>query len=154
MKSRNIPFHRANHWVRGLAGIGLAGLAVLSAPFVLADNAPKATAPAKAVQPSTPGSKISPWPTECDRMGQRIIAALVRDDPGAANQFFNFYTAFKCPPQQLAKSFGCLVKLQNANPDLTNPSPEQVAQCWVDPSTTPEIKPPAPDTKGKAEEKK
>jgi hypothetical protein len=76
-----------------------------------------------------------------------VIAALARDDSGAANEFHNFYIAFKCPPQHLAQAFGCLVGLQTQHPNISNPSAEQVAQCWEDPTTIPEVKPqpePAP----------
>jgi hypothetical protein len=83
-------------------------------------------------------SRISSGPPECLRTGQRTIAALARDDSGAAGQFYNFYVGFKCPPQRLAQAFGCLVRLQSENPNLTNPSSEQVSQCWADPSVMPE----------------
>lgn len=104
--------------------------------------APAKPAPAKSVVPAK--SVGASLPVECVRTGQHVIAALARDDSGTASQFHNFYVAFKCPPQQLAQAFGCLVKLQTANPGLTNPSPEQVRECWEDPSTLPKVLPPPP----------
>ncbi len=82
-------------------------------------------------------------PAECARTGQRVVAALARDDTGAASQFFSFYNAFKCPPAHLSQAFGCLVKFQAANPAISNPSPDAVSQCWSDPSALPSV-PPAP----------
>ena len=99
-------------------------------------------APAKLPPPVKPKPKTAPEPAECVRTGQRVIAALARDDSGAANEFHNFYIAFKCPPQHLAQAFGCLVGLQTQHPNISNPSAEQVTQCWEDPSTIPEVKPP------------
>ena len=81
-------------------------------------------------------------PVECIRTGQRTIAALARDDSGAATHFHTFYEAFNCPSSQLAKAFGCLVNLQEKNPSISNPSPEQVEQCWATPSKIPEVAPP------------
>ncbi|MGZ8216925.1 hypothetical protein [Methylomagnum sp.] len=136
---------------RRLSGAGLALLMGLAASSAWAENAagakPQAAAPvpAKAAPPAKPHPKFT-GPAECTRTGQRVIAALARDDSGAASQFHTFYTAFKCPPQHLAQSFGCLVGLQTKNPSISNPSPEQVAQCWNDPSTIPEVKPPQPET--------
>jgi hypothetical protein len=82
-------------------------------------------------------------PVECIRTGQRTVAALARDDSGAATHFHAFYEAFNCPASQLAKAFGCLVNLQEKNPSISNPSPDQVEQCWANPSKTPEVAPPA-----------
>lgn len=90
---------------------------------------------------------------ECTRTGHRVIAALARDDSGAALQFHTFYAAFKCPAQHLAHAFGCLVNLQTAVPNLSNPSPQQVAACWEDPATPPKA-PPPPAEPPKAEEPK
>ena len=86
---------------------------------------------------------------ECVRTGQRVIAALARDDSGTASQFHNFYSAFKCSPQHLAQAFGCLVNLQLANPGLSNPPQEQVTQCWEDPAVIPKVHPqPGTDSAG------
>jgi hypothetical protein len=95
--------------------------------------AAKAAAPAK---PSVPAA-----PAECVRTGQRVIAALARDDTNAAMQFFTFYNAFKCSPTHLSQAFACLVKLQTANPGLANPAQEQVNQCWNDPAIVPKVAP-------------
>jgi len=105
---------------------------------------------APAVQAAAVAAKVKPKPAapsespECVRTGQRVIAALARDDSGAASQFHNFYEAFKCPPLHLAQAFGCLVNLQAANPGLNNPSPEQVNHCWNDPTTLPKVEAPKP----------
>lgn len=136
---------------RRFTGAGLVLLAGLVAQSAWAENAAgakpqaAASAPAKAAPPAKPKPKFT-GPAECLRTGQRVVAALARDDSGAASQFFTFYTAFKCPPAHLAQAFGCLVGLQTKNPTISNPSPEQVAQCWDDPSTIPEVKPPQPET--------
>jgi hypothetical protein len=106
------------------------------APALAAPN-PAQAKPAVAAKPG--GAQL---PVECVRTGQRVIAALARDDSGTAGQFHDFYVAFKCPPQRLAQAFGCLVNLQTANPGLSNPSPEQVTQCWDEP--VPASKPPSP----------
>lgn len=126
------------------------GLVLLAAvPMADADAAPT-DAPAKLAQLSSQSAKAKAKPAapsepaECVRTGQRVIAALARDDSGAASQFHNFYVAFKCPPHRLAQAFGCLVNLQAANPGLNNPSPEQVAQCWDDPATLPKVQPQPP----------
>lgn len=81
-------------------------------------------------------------PAECVRTGQRVIAALARDDTGAANQFFAFYNTFKCSQPHLAQAFGCLVKFQAANPAIANPSSDVVKSCWDDPLTLPKAPPP------------
>jgi vacuolar-type H+-ATPase subunit I/STV1 len=81
-------------------------------------------------------------PAECVRTGERVIAALSRDDAGAANQFFNFYNTFKCSQPHLAQAFGCLVKFQTTNPAIANPSVEAIKQCWDDPSSLPKAPPP------------
>jgi hypothetical protein len=142
MKCWSVAAARIHQRRRALTGAGLAlflGLAHSSA--WAADPAPaKPAAPAKAVQPAKPHPKFT-GPAECIRTGQRVIAALARDDSGTANQFYTFYTAFKCPTQHLAQAFGCLVGLQTKNPGISNPSPEQVTQCWDDPATIPEVKP-------------
>ncbi|MFZ4698722.1 MAG: hypothetical protein ACOYMG_01605 [Candidatus Methylumidiphilus sp.] len=107
--------------------------------------------PAKAALAAKPKAKPAAYlgTAECVRTGQRVIAALARDDSGAASQFHTFYTAFKCPPPQLALAFGCLVNLQKANPGLSNPTPEQVTQCWEEPSEIPKVQPqPAADGAG------
>ncbi len=130
---------------------------------------PEATAikPEKPTQPAKPENlapnpeKISPvlkpkakpapivGTAECVRTGQRVIAALARDDSGTASQFHNFYAAFKCSQQHLAQAFGCLVNLQLANPGLSNPSQEQVTQCWEDPAVIPKVHPqPGTDSAG------
>lgn len=138
---------------RRLSSAGLALLVGLAGPSAWAEDAagakPQAAPPVSTPAKAAPAAKPAPkpvGPAECVRTGQRVIAALARDDSGAASQFFTFYTAFKCPPQHLAQAFGCLVGLQTKNPSISNPSPEQVAQCWADPSTIPEVKPPQPET--------
>lgn len=112
-----------------------------------AKPAPKAAAEEKtAAKPAAAKPKAKPagslGTAECVRTGQRVIAALARDDSGAASQFHNFYMAFKCPPPHLAQAFGCLVNLQTANPGLSNPSPEQISQCWENPDEIPKVTPP------------
>ncbi|MFM8331364.1 MAG: hypothetical protein ACKN9T_06720 [Candidatus Methylumidiphilus sp.] len=102
-----------------------------------------ATKPAPTAKPA-PAKPVPAVPAECVRTGQRVIAALARDDTGAASQFFAFYNSFKCPPPHLAQAFGCLVNLQTVNPGLANPTQEQVAQCWTDPATPPKVIPPPP----------
>jgi hypothetical protein len=142
MKCWSVAASRPNRSHRALAGAGLALLVSLSASSVRAENAAgaKAEVSAKAAHPAKPRAKAAE-PAECVRTGKRVIAALARDDSGAANQFHTFYTAFKCPPQHLAQAFGCLVGLQTQHPSISNPSPEQVSQCWEDPATIPEVKP-------------
>lgn len=174
MKSCSVATPHAVNRLRGLAGLGLVVLAAMpfssalaeppaAAPATKAEAAPvpapakpapaptkteaapavkAATAPAKVAAPAKPA--IPAAPAECIRTGQRVIAALARDDTGAATQFFAFYNAFKCPPAHLTQAFACLVKLQAANPGLSNPSPEQVGQCWDDPAVIPKVLPPPP----------
>ncbi len=125
-------------------------LAAAAGPAVAEDQKP-GSGPSKSIVPKTkpakkPAPKTDPGPPECMRVGQRVIAALARDDSGAARQFYDFYTAFKCPPQHLPRAFGCLVALQTTNPSLASPSPEHVTQCWEDPSTVPVVQPPPPAT--------
>jgi hypothetical protein len=152
MKCWSVAAARTHRRHRALAAAGLAlflGLAQSSAWAEEPAAAPapvKPTAPAKAVQPAKPHPKTFTGPAECIRTGQRVVAALARDDSGAANQFYTFYTAFKCPTPHLAQAFGCLVGLQTQNPSISNPSPEQVQQCWNDPATIPEVKPAQPET--------
>jgi hypothetical protein len=154
---------------RGHAVFTLALLAALPAAAPYAEEAAKATSasaktvpsPAKpaphgkteiAAKPApapAPVAVVKPkpgtlFPAECIRTGQRVIAALARDDSGAASQFHNFYTAFKCSPTHLAQSFGCLVTLQTSTPGLSNPSPEQVSLCWDNPSEPPKVPAPPP----------
>lgn len=118
--------------------------ATLPAPVLGAEAAaPPAAKTSKAAPPAKPHPKFQ-GSAECVRTGQRVIAALARDDSGAAEQFHTFYTAFKCPPQHLAQAFGCLVALQTQHPNISNPSPEQVTQCWEDPATIPAVKPEPP----------
>ena len=121
-------------------GIGLA-LAALMLQLAASEVQSEAGVPQE--KPAT--SKIKPrltGPVECVRTGQRTVAALARDDSGAATHFHAFYEAFNCPASQLAKAFGCLVNLQEKNPSISNPSLEQVEQCWANPSKTPEVAPP------------
>lgn len=171
MKFWSVAIPRANP-IHAIAGVGLVLFASLSgvnayaeepakppaAPAPAAQPAPPAAAapkaaPAKPAQPpaaqaSMAKTKAKPAvpaePAECVRTGQRVIAALARDDSGAASQFHTFYEAFKCPPQRLAQAFGCLVNLQTANPSLNNPSHEQVTECWNDPATLPKVEAPKP----------
>jgi hypothetical protein len=160
MKFSSVALPRAAHGLCGLAGLGLVVLAAMPTSAALAGEkdaqpaaapanpapaakpapAPAAPAPAKPAPTAKPASAA--LPVECVRTGQRVAAALARDDSGTAGQFHNFYVAFKCPPQRLAQAFGCLVNLQAANPGLTNPSPEQVTQCWDDPVPVPKTPPP------------
>ena len=166
MKSWSVAITRAKS-IHTIAGAGLVLFTSLSAVNAYAEEPAKppaaAPAPAVAAQPAAP-AKPTPQPAavvaqatktkskpaapaeppECVRTGQRVIAALARDDSGAASQFNTFYVAFKCPPQHLAQAFGCLVNLQTANPGLNNPTPEQVTQCWSDPSTLPKVEAPKP----------
>lgn len=153
MQCWSIASSRIRGRSRRLSGAAVALLAGLAASSAWAENAagakPQAAAPAPVPAKATPAAKPAPkpvGPAECVRTGQRVIAALARDDSGAASQFHTFYTAFKCPPQHLAQAFGCLVGLQTKNPSISNPSPEQVSQCWDDPTTIPEVKPPQPET--------
>lgn len=108
----------------------------------------QAAAPAAKTVATTTKAKAKPAapvePPECIRTGQRVIAALARDDSGAASQFHKFYEAFRCPPTRLAQAFGCLVNLQEANPGLNNPTPDQVEGCWDDPTTLPKVEAPKP----------
>ncbi|MDD5034629.1 MAG: hypothetical protein PHE55_07695 [Methylococcaceae bacterium] len=149
MNFRRVAIPRGNKKIYCLFVFGLAALTAM--PAVLAEETVPAkptalNAPSKPV--ANPPAKIHVpkpvGPAECVRTGQRVIAALARDDSGAASQFHTFYTAFKCPQQHLAQSFGCLVNLQTANPGLSNPTPEQVKQCWDNPSEIPKEAPPAP----------
>jgi hypothetical protein len=150
----------ANESIRGLAGMGLAALAIAAAlPASAQEPAKPPAAQEQAATPATarPAPKLAAEakgkpaakpahiaPAECVRTGQRVIAALARDDTGAATQFFAFYNAFKCSQPHLIQAFGCLVKLQAANPSISNPSPDLVNQCWGDPSSIPEVPPPPP----------
>lgn len=104
------------------------------------------TGAATASPPPKSVPKIIVGPAECARVGQRIIAALARDDAGAATQFYYFYNSFRCPPDHVAKAFGCLVNLQMKAPELSNPPPEQVEQCWNEPSKVPNPPPAKSDT--------
>jgi|GEM_PF-3004939 len=98
------------------------------------------TAPVAPAKTAVVKPKAKPvGPVECVRTGQRVIAALARDDSGAANHFHSFYEAFNCPNAHLAKAFGCLVTLQTKNPSISNPTAEQVSQCWEEPGKTPEV---------------
>ena len=158
MKFWSVAMPRAKS-IHNIAGAGLVLFASWSAVDAYAEEAAKPpaaaqpAAPAKPIQPvaaAAPSAKPKPKPAapaeppECVRTGQRVVAALARDDSGAASQFHNFYAAFKCPPQRLALAFGCLVNLQTANPGLSNPTPEQVTQCWTDPATLPKVEAPKP----------
>ncbi len=145
MKFWSVSPPRAGKIIRGFAGLGLVMLTAMQvAPASAQDAEPAKAAPApvKPAQPVKAKSAAALGPAECVRTGQRVIGALARDDSGAASQFHTFYIAFKCSPQHLAQAFGCLVNLQNATPGLSNPSPEQVKQCWDDPSTLPKVAPP------------
>lgn len=161
MKLSKVAAPCGSQTIRGLAGLGLTVLALLAAVSAQAEDAAKpapAAAPAKAAPaavaakpaatPAAPkpvATKPAPvMPAECVRTGQRVIAALARDDTGAASQFHAFYVNFKCSPTQLAQAFGCLVNLQTANPSVANPAPEHVSQCWNDPATVPKVAPPPP----------
>lgn len=98
------------------------------------------TAPVAPAKSAVVKLKAKPvGPVECIRTGQRVIAALARDDSGAANHFHSFYEAFNCPNAHLAKAFGCLVTLQTQNPSISNPTAEQVSQCWEAPGKIPEV---------------
>lgn len=153
MKSRSVAPTRAIKSIRSLAGTSLVLLATLQAASVLAAEPASAQTKAEAAKAAKPKSAVSTGPIECVRLGQRVIAALARDDSGAANQFHNFYTAFKCSPQHLAQAFGCLVNLQAANPGLSNPLPEHVKQCWDDPATIPKVQQPQPPAEPQGEKK-
>jgi hypothetical protein len=173
MTLRSVATSRAAYRPCGLAGLGLIVLAAMPCSSAFAAEPPAAPAkteaaptpaakpPApEAVKPTAEAAKPAAVPTaptkavakptapalpaECVRTGQRVVAALARDDTGAATQFYTFYNAFKCPLPHLAQAFACLAKLQAANPGLSNPSPEQVAQCWDDPATLPKVLPPPP----------
>ena len=149
----------------GLSALGFILLTAMPLCSALAEDASKPNTPAQAKPESQAGktaksegivskagqavkskakAPVISGSAECVRTGQRVIAALARDDSGAASQFHTFYTAFKCSPQNLALSFGCLVNLQKANPGLSNPSQEQVSQCWEQPSEIPKVLPPPP----------
>ena len=135
-----------------LGCVGLIALMALPSSPVQAEETAKASPakadaqaakPAKATKP-VPAPKLKARPAyqgtaECERTGQRVIAALARDDSGAASQFHTFYVAFGCSAPHLAQAFGCLVNLQASNPGLSNPSPEQVTQCWESPQETPVV---------------
>ena len=154
--------------IPSLVKIGLVVLMFMPASFVVADNTPNTTAPAAAKPETTATNPVKPAPVtkpvssipvanvasnqtktsspsrlkakpECVRTGQRVIAALAREDSGAASQFHTFYAAFSCSPAHLAQAFGCLVNLQTANPGLSNPTPEQVTECWDEPTVIPKI---------------
>jgi hypothetical protein len=156
--------------IGGFASLGLVVLAAMPVSYAVAEDAPKPAAAtaaksepsapkqpaavaaksdapsaksAKPVQPAKAKAKpaTNVGTAECVRTGQRVIAALARDDSGAASQFHTFYTAFMCSPQHLAQAFGCLVNLQSAHPGLSNPTPEQVTQCWEDPLEMPAVLP-------------
>jgi len=171
MKFRNVPAPRTAKRIRGLAGIGLAALALMPLSPAVADDiakpaaaaqekasaptpppaSPKAAGEAKAAaaakaqaQTAAPAKPAFAAPWECIRTGQRVIAALTRDDTGAASQFFAFYNAFKCPQPHLAQAFGCLVKYQKTNPTIASPAPEVVSQCWDDPAALPRAPAPTP----------
>jgi hypothetical protein len=154
MKFWSVTAPPARRAIRGLATLGLVMLAATPVSNVLAGDAPKPSV-ATASKPDAQPAPHQPLPakakakpatvsgtSECVRTGQRVIAALARDDSGAANQFHTFYMAFKCSPQHLAHAFGCLVNLQTAHPGLSNPSPEQVTECWEEPSEIPKVQPP------------
>jgi hypothetical protein len=145
--------------LRGHVGVGIGLLAMLPATQSLAEPPPPEIAsPSQAAVLSRPDPlrklriKSPADLPECERTGQRVIGALARDDSGAANQFYGFYTAFKCPPDHLAQAFGCLVELQASAPNLASPSPDHVAQCWDNPMTPPP--PPPPPEPAKPDEKK
>lgn len=160
MKFWSVTAPSPNNLIRGLASTGLILLATLSASYAAEPDSPAATKPQGAAAPKpalptpaakpalpAPAAKIKPKPqetAECIRIGQRVIAALAREDTGAASQFFNFYSAFKCSQTHLEQAFGCLASLQEANPGLSNPTQEQVTQCWKDPTVTPKVQPPQP----------
>lgn len=161
MKLRSVAVYRAIDRGLCLVGIGLILVAAVAGSEASAENEPKPGArPSKTVPaskqkpPQKTDAKTDPGPPECMRIGQRVIAALARDDSGAAGQFYAFYTAFKCPQQRLSQSFGCLVNLQTTNPSFANPSPEHVTQCWEDPSTVPVVQPPPQPPAEGPEEKK
>ena len=138
-----------------LGCVGLIALMALPAFPVQAEETAKASpaTPAKAdAQAAKPAKTTKPVPlpklkarpanqgtAECVRTGQRVIAALARDDSGAASQFHTFYAAFGCSAPHLAQAFGCLVNLQASHPGLSNPSPEQVTHCWESPQETPVV---------------
>jgi len=154
--------------IRNAIGAG-AALACLSAVTAYAEETPpaasvpaetSATPPANSAKTAQPMAKpakakaaLPAEQPECIRTGQRVITALARDDSGAATQFHKFYEAFKCPEPRLTQAFRCLVNLQTANPGLTNPTPEQVAQCWQNPAALPRVEAPKPSTKAPSETK-
>ena len=145
---------------RGHARIGIGVLAMLSATPTLAEPPPPEIAsPSQAAVLARPDPlrklriKSPADLPECVRTGQRVIGALARDDSSAANQFFAFYLAFKCPPEHLAQAFGCLVELQASAPNLANPSPDHIAQCWDNPTTPPPPPPPPPEPANPDEKK-
>jgi hypothetical protein len=164
MKFWSVNTPPARRAILGLALFGLVMLAATPVSNVLAEDAPKPPAAAASKPDAPPATKQARLAlpakakakpatvlgtAECVRTGQRVIAALARDDSGAANQFHTFYMAFKCSPQHLAHAFGCLVNLQAAHPGLSNPSPEQVTECWEEPSEIPKVLlPPAADGAG------
>lgn len=150
----------ANESIRGLAGAGLTAFALAAALPAWAEE-PAKPAAAQEQAPTQPPAHAAQKPAadakgkaaaktafaaspECVRIGQRVIAALARDDTGPATQFFGFYNAFKCSQPHLIQAFGCLVKLQTANPSISNPSADLVNQCWNDPGATPNVPPPPP----------
>lgn len=67
----------------------------------------------------------------CRWLGQRIVSLLSRDDAMTAKDFNPFYERFGCPPEHLAKAFGCVVAAdgQAQGDDLAM----RVDRCWTDP---------------------
>jgi len=168
MKFCRVTTPSVNNAILGLVKIGLFVLMLVPASIVVADNAPNTPSASAAKPETTATNPVKPAPVvktvstipaanvasnqtkpssvarpkakpECVRTGQRVIAALARDDSGAASQFHTFYSAFNCSSAHLAQAFGCLVNLQTANPGLSNPTLEQVTQCWDDPTVIPKI---------------
>ena len=118
--------------------------ATKSAPSSKPENPASKSAQSSKPKAKQPGALVS---AECERTGKRVVAALARDDSGAASQFYTFYTAFKCSPQALASAFGCIVNLQKDKPDVYNPKPEEINQCWEQPSVIPKDLPENPANK-------
>ena len=161
MKSLSVSHSHGQQRIRHLVAVGLTALLLMPMASALAGEGQaeeevavepvpvvkKAVKTAKKIAKATKEhTKVSAVPAECVRTGQRVISALARDDSGAAGQFYSFYAAFDCSKSHLAQAFGCLVKLQNANPGLSNPSPEQVKQCWENPAAVPTASPVQPSS--------
>ena len=82
-----------------------------------------------------PTAKATAGRAGCDRIGQRVLTAILRDDIVNANDLTHLYERFACDVKQLRRAFDCVAASQ--------PQPQQAAQatvlidgCWAEVATS------------------